>query len=67
MIDDVVKAAELILERINDDNARHGGLISRETIRACDEARLVISRHKTEAAIVWPAPEVEGVDYNRDG
>lgn len=42
--DDLVKAAETILARINDDNSRHGGLITRETIRACDEARLVIDR-----------------------
>lgn len=46
--DDLVKAAETILARINDDNSRHGGLITRETIRACDDARLVIRRWKEQ-------------------
>ncbi len=45
---DLVKVVESILVRINDDNSRHGGLITRETIRTCDEARLAISQWKAQ-------------------
>ena len=32
-----------LLSSMNDDNNRHGGLLSRDTIRKADELRLVLS------------------------
>lgn len=44
----IVKAARKLIDSIIDDVSRHGGLTSRDTIRASDELRLLISRHEAE-------------------
>ena len=47
----VLEAAKALLASLNDDNARHGGLLSRDTTRKGDELRLAISRfEKTKGA-----------------
>lgn len=66
-VDDLIRVAQAIIDSVSDDNARHGGLLSRSTIRACDEARLVISRFQSvtpaDLSGVWDG--VEGVEYGR--
>jgi hypothetical protein len=59
----VIDAAQRIIDSVN-DNGRHGGLLSRDTIRACDDGRLVIDRFLNGPPQVdWS--NVEGVDYSR--
>lgn len=41
---DLMKAADLLLASISDDNTRHGGLLSRETVRRGDEMRIILHR-----------------------
>lgn len=38
----VVTAAEQLVDAVTTDNGRHGGLITRETIRAADELRALL-------------------------
>ncbi len=48
LVDDVIKAAQKLIDSVSDDNSRHGGLLSRATTRASDELRLAISRYKAK-------------------
>lgn len=49
-IDKLLEAAKILIERLNFDNSGvhgrggNGGLISVETIRACDELRVIVNR-----------------------
>jgi hypothetical protein len=65
---DVLTAVEALMQSISNDNSRHGGLLSRDTIRACDETRLVISRLKSNPPLpdLRPEEQVTGMDYERD-
>lgn len=44
--EELAKAAEKLVQAINNDNGSNGGLLSRETIRASDELRVLILRYK---------------------
>ena len=44
--EELAKAAEKLVQAINTDNGMHGGLLSRETIRASDELRVLILRYR---------------------
>jgi hypothetical protein len=46
MTEAIVKAAEKLIQAINTDNGIHGGLLSRETIRASDELRVLLLRYR---------------------
>lgn len=47
-LDDVLKAMQNIIDSIANDNKIHGGLVTRTTIRMCDEGRLMLSRYKQQ-------------------
>jgi hypothetical protein len=40
----VDQKTEALLRRVIEDNARHGGLQTRETIRAADEMRIALAK-----------------------
>lgn len=44
--EELAKAAEKLVQAINTDNGSNGGLLSRETIRASDELRVLILRYR---------------------
>lgn len=47
--DPLWKAIEKLLERINEDNSQHGGLITQATIRMADELRVRLWQDKKRA------------------
>lgn len=44
--DGIISLAEKLIAQVADDNKAHGGLSSRATIRASDELRMAISKHR---------------------
>jgi hypothetical protein len=46
MNEELKKAIERLLDRIMTDNNHNGGLLDRQTIRASDELRLLLSKTK---------------------
>lgn len=45
-MDEIITAAQKLIDSVSDDSSRHGGLLSRATARASDELRLAISRYR---------------------
>ena len=54
-----------LLSSMNDDNNRHGGLLSRETIRKADELRLVLSA-RVEVDLNGAAKATHGQDLQAE-
>ena len=46
----IVRAAEKLVAAITFDDSSSGGLISRETIRAADELRVILLRYRARRA-----------------
>lgn len=63
MIDALVTAAQALIDSVAEDNNRHGGLTSRDTIRNSDECRTVINRiqrlKKLASSLDKPKPTKE--------
>ena len=45
-MEELVKAAEKLVQAITNDDNRSGGLLSRETIRVSDELRVLLLRYR---------------------
>lgn len=49
---EMLQAAMALIQSVQQDNSIHGGLLSRDTIRAADELRLIVLRANHENPLI---------------
>ncbi len=52
---DIIVAVTALLASISSDEARHGGLLSRTTIRCADDLRLVVAAERRRQGLPPPS------------
>jgi hypothetical protein len=57
--DATLKTVDALLASIRSDEAAHGGLLSRSTIRAADEVRIAVARERQRRPDAPPDDHVE--------